>query len=215
MPSIKEMREICQQRRPNAKGKMVWAGHWFNRLVVRWFSIYITWLCVKFNISANTVTFLMIVSGLAGFALCIPHLLWLNIFGAFFLLFGEILDCVDGEVARWNKRSSLKGKYLDLVYHVMCNAPVACICALHVYAINGQIMYLVLAFLAYAMAQIRLGLEAEFLRLTPELPAKDSVPQNPLPGYTVEGFGLLSLQRLSGCFINRSMDILHALPLSS
>ena len=54
MPSIKEMREICQQRRPNAKGKMVWAGHWFNRLVVRWFSIYITWLCVKFNISANT-----------------------------------------------------------------------------------------------------------------------------------------------------------------
>ncbi len=35
MPAIKEMRLVCQQRRPNARGKMVWAGHWFNRLVTR------------------------------------------------------------------------------------------------------------------------------------------------------------------------------------
>ena len=141
MPSIKEMRHVCQQRRPNAQGKMVWAGHWFNRLVTRWFSIYITWLCVKFNVSANSVTFLMIVSGLTGFALCIPHLLWLNIAGAVLLLLGEFLDCVDGEVARWNKKSSLKGKYLDLVYHVLCNALVSCICGLQLYVITREGKY--------------------------------------------------------------------------
>jgi len=53
----------------------------------------------------------MIVSGFAGFALCISHLLWLNIVGALLLLFGEKLDCVDGEVARWNRQSSLRGTY--------------------------------------------------------------------------------------------------------
>jgi len=47
MPSIKEMREVCQLRIPNVKGKMVWVGHWFNSLAVRWVSIYITWVWVK------------------------------------------------------------------------------------------------------------------------------------------------------------------------
>jgi hypothetical protein len=178
MPSIKEMREVCQQRRPNAKGKMVWAGHWFNRLVTRWFSIYITWACVKLNLSANSVTFLMIVTGLIGFTLCIPHLLWVNIAGALLLLLSEFLDCVDGEVARWNKKSSLKGSYLDLVYHVLCNAPASCICGLHLYAIYGEDKYLILAFLAYAAAQIRMGLREEFFRISLQIAKPESKPQD-------------------------------------
>jgi hypothetical protein len=178
MATIKEMRDVCQQRRPDAKGRMVWAGHWFNRLVTRWFSIYVTWVFVKLNISANTVSVLMIVSGLAGFALSIPHLLWLNIIGALLLFLGEVLDCCDGEVARWTKRSSLKGVYLDLINHVLCNAPASSICALHLYAIYHQDKYLILAFLAYAMAQIRHGLKEEFYRVSLQLPQKNSPPEH-------------------------------------
>jgi phosphatidylglycerophosphate synthase len=156
------MREVCQQRRPNAKGEMVWAGHWFNRLVTRRYSIYLTWFFVRLYVSANVVTFLMILIGLLGFALCIPHVLWMTIAGGILLLLGETLDCVDGEVSRWSNSSSLKGLYLDLVNHVLTNAAASSICALHLFALYRDDKYFILAFLAYAMAQIRLGLREEW-----------------------------------------------------
>jgi phosphatidylglycerophosphate synthase len=174
MPTIKEMRAVCQQRKPNAKGQMVWAGHWYNRLVNRHFSIYFTWLFVKLNISANQVSLLMILTGLAGAALLIPHLLWLNIIGAFSLMFAEVLDCVDGEVARWTKKSSLKGLYLDVVNHVLCNALAPTVCALHLYVLIRQDKYLILAFLGYAMAQIKVGLATEYRYVTMQMSKSDS-----------------------------------------
>lgn len=168
MGIIQEMREVCQQRRLNAKGKMVWAGHWFNTLFVRHFSIYITWLFVKMGISANAVTFLMIPMALIGVALSVPHVLWVNILGFFLLILAEVFDCVDGEIARWMKKSSLKGLYLDLVSHVLCNAPLSIMCALHLYVLNGQIRYMILAFFAYAGAESRLGLKGIYDRLSLE-----------------------------------------------
>lgn len=176
MPAIKEMREVCQQKKPNARGKMVWAGNWYNRLVNRHFSIYFTWLFVRLGVSANQVTFMMIVAGLGGFALCIPHVLWVNVLGMFLLMFAELLDCVDGEVARWTKQSSLKGVYLDLVNHVLCNAPAWAICGLHLYVLTDQPKYLVLAFLGYAMGQIKLALVAEYHRILPQIPKVEARP---------------------------------------
>ncbi len=158
MSKIIQMREICQQRKPNAKGKMVWTGHWFNTLFVRHFSIYITWLFVRIGVSANAVTFLMIPTVLVGVAMCVPHILWLNIMGIFLLMLAEVFDCVDGEIARWTKKSSLKGLYLDLVSHVLCNAPMSLICGLHLYVLSGQIKYMMLAFVAYATIESLLGL---------------------------------------------------------
>jgi hypothetical protein len=178
MPTIKEMRAVCQQRRPNAKGQMVWAGHWVNRLINRHFSIYVTWLFVKLNISADQASLLMILTGLAGAALLIPHLLWLNIIGVFMVIFTEVLDCVDGEVARWTKKSSFKGLYLDLVNHVLCNAPLTAICAPHLYVLTRQDKYLVLAFLGYAMAQIKLGLAEEYRRIATQISESDSTNRN-------------------------------------
>jgi hypothetical protein len=133
-------------------------------------------LFVKLNVSANQVSLLMILAGLAGAALCIPHLLWLNIIGAFLLMFAEMLDCVDGEVARWTKKSSLKGLYLDLVNHVLCNAPASAICALHLYVLTRQDKYLILAFLGYAMAQIKWGLSTgyQYLHVAMQMSESDS-----------------------------------------
>lgn len=174
MPAINKMREICQQKRLNAKGKMVWAGHWFNRFITRWFSIYFTWLCVRLHISANIVTFLMIVFGLIGVPLLIPHILWLNILGAAALIFAEVLDCVDGEVARWNKKSSLRGVYLDLVSHVLCNSLVSSLCALHLFVLTGENHYLILAFAVYFIAQSRYTLKEEYKIIVSKLSAPDS-----------------------------------------
>lgn len=158
MGIIQEMREVCQQRKLNAKGKMVWTGYWFNTLLTRHFSIYFTWLFVKIGFSANMVTFLMIPVGLLGAALCVPHILWLNIIGFLLLLFAVVLDCVDGEVARWTKKSSIKGCYLDLVSHILCHSTLYILCPLHLYVWKGEVKYLILAFVCYAASNWSLSL---------------------------------------------------------
>jgi hypothetical protein len=171
MQTIQEMREICQHRKPNAEGKMVLAGHWFVTSCVRRFSIYITWLLVRIGISANITTLLTILCGLAGAVLCIPHIFWLNIIGVCLLMLDELFDCVDGEIARWTKKSSLRGLYLDLAGHLLCNPLLAIICALHLYLLNGQIRYIYLAFLAYIAAQCRRGLSVNYDQIIlPQIP---------------------------------------------
>ena len=137
---------------------MVWAGHWFNRFFSRYISIYITWLFLKLGVSANTATFLMIPTALIGVVLCVPNAFWLNILGCSLVIMAELLDCVDGELARWTKKSSIKGLYLDLVSHVLCNAPMSAICGLHMYTLTRQTRYMILAFVAYATIEILIGL---------------------------------------------------------
>ena len=152
MPSIKEMRQVCQIKIPNKKGKMVYADHWWARYVSRHCSIYLTWLFVKLGISANAVTFLMILTGLMAFVLCIPHILWVNIIGLLLWFLFEALDCSDGEVARWTKKSSIRGVYLDFVSHVLCNHSFYAIMALHLYFWKKDVEFLELAFLTYAFS---------------------------------------------------------------
>jgi phosphatidylglycerophosphate synthase len=165
------MRERCQHRKPNSEGEVVLVGHWFKTSFVCHFSMYITWLFVRIGISANTTTFLAILCGLAGAALCIPHIFWLNVIGACLLMLDEVFDCVDGEIARWTKKSSLQGLYLDLVGHLLCNPLLAIICALHLYLLNGQTRYIYLAFLAYSAAHCRRGLRVTYDQvIVPQIP---------------------------------------------
>jgi phosphatidylglycerophosphate synthase len=83
----------------------------------------------------------------------------------------ELFDCVDGEIARWTKKSSLRGLYLDLAGHLLCNPLLAIICALHLYLLNGQIRYIYLAFLAYIAAQCRRGLRVNYDQIIlPQIP---------------------------------------------
>jgi hypothetical protein len=62
---------------------------------------------------------------------------------------------------------------------VLCNAPASCICGLHLYALYREEKYLILAFLAYAMAQVRLGLKEEYHRISLQIirPATASDPK--------------------------------------
>lgn len=165
MGIIQEMRRVCQPRKLNDKGKLVLTGHWYNKYFIRYFSIYLTWFCVKLGVSANAVSVMMIVAGLAGTVLCIPHVLWMTILGVFALMVFEVLDCVDGEVARWNKNSSLKGLYLDLISHVLCNPLAGAICALHLYAWTGEVRFLFIAFVTYVATASEHGIRKSQQRI--------------------------------------------------
>ncbi len=69
------------------------------------------------RVTPNALTWGMIVAGvLAAGALTVPGL-W-GAIAAFLLIQGQILlDCSDGELARWRKQSSVAGIYLDRFAH--------------------------------------------------------------------------------------------------
>jgi len=66
----------------------------------------------------------------------------------------EVLDCVDGEVARLSGVSTIKGYYLDLVSHVICNQLHKILLPLHLYLLSLDPVLLIAAFFIYAFSMI-------------------------------------------------------------
>ncbi|GEP28096.1 MULTISPECIES: CDP-alcohol phosphatidyltransferase family protein [Cryobacterium] len=112
--SIAQLRAVAQPPEVRLRAN---AEHWTASLYLRDLSPYLTWMLLKTRISANGVTALMILAGwLTAAALLIP-----GIWGALLALalsqVQMLIDCCDGEVARWRGTSSPAGVFLDKVGH--------------------------------------------------------------------------------------------------
>jgi phosphatidylglycerophosphate synthase len=84
---------------------------------MRRISLHVTRVLVSTPLSANAVTALMIPVGLlAGLALSLPGVV-AAVGAALLAQTWLLLDCCDGEVARWRRTFSLKGPYLDALGH--------------------------------------------------------------------------------------------------
>lgn len=87
-------------------------------------SPYFTWLFIRIGFSPNQLTYLMIACGVLGGAAVAVRaggtagLLW-AVAGALLIQAYLLLDCSDGEVARFRKRTSITGVYLDRIGHYM------------------------------------------------------------------------------------------------
>jgi phosphatidylglycerophosphate synthase len=92
--------------------------HWAGRLYMRAVSPYFTWLFLRIGFSANQLTYLMIISGvLAGVvAGVVPGLTGALVTAVLVQLY-LLLDCSDGEVARYTRQTSVAGVYLDRLGH--------------------------------------------------------------------------------------------------
>jgi phosphatidylglycerophosphate synthase len=114
MPTVAELRAATQ---PAAIFERNSGEHWAGRLYMRRLSPYLTKLLLRTPISANGVTWLMIVAGVAAAGvLALPGLL--PAIGAVLLIQLQLLlDCSDGEVARWRGEKSVLGVYLDRIGH--------------------------------------------------------------------------------------------------
>jgi phosphatidylglycerophosphate synthase len=117
--SIAELKRVAQPPEVRSRAN---AEHWTASLYLRNLSPYLTWVLLKTNISANGVTGLMILVGWAtAFSLLIP-----GVTGPIIaLVLGQLqmlVDCCDGEVARWRGTSSPAGVFLDKVGHYTTEA---------------------------------------------------------------------------------------------
>ncbi len=119
-PSIEELRAVIH---PEGMLQRRSAEHWAGRLYMRSISLRITRVLAPVTfITPNGLTYLMMFTGiLAGAALLVPGLAG-AVLGAVLIQLYLLLDCVDGEVARWRRQTSLTGVYLDRVGHYMSEA---------------------------------------------------------------------------------------------
>ncbi|KQO63169.1 transferase [Curtobacterium sp. Leaf261] len=109
-----ELRAVAQPDEVRSRAN---AEHWTASLYLRDISPYLTWMLLKTRVSANQVTGIMILVGWStAAALLIP-----GIIGAVIaLVLGQLqmlVDCSDGEVARWRGTRSPAGVFLDKVGH--------------------------------------------------------------------------------------------------
>lgn len=121
-PTIAQLREITQP--PVVTGRAA-AEHWAGSLYLRKFSPYFTRVFIKASMSANAVTWLMILCGfLAAVMVLIPGL-WGLFLPVFFTQLQMLIDCCDGEVARWNEKYSPLGTFLDKLGHYIAEGSIA------------------------------------------------------------------------------------------
>ncbi|MDT0344323.1 CDP-alcohol phosphatidyltransferase family protein [Streptomyces litchfieldiae] len=118
-PSVAELRPVVHP--PGVKDRRS-GEHWAGRLYMREISLRWTRHLVTTRVTPNQLTYLMVLAGLAaGAALLVPGLPG-ALLGALLIQLYLLLDCVDGEVARWRAQTSITGVYLDRVGHYLAEA---------------------------------------------------------------------------------------------
>lgn len=118
-PSLTELRAVTQP--PDLVGRRS-AEHWAGRLYMRGLSAHVTRRVLPLPVSPNGWTVTMIAVGVAGaVVLAVPGVAT-AVLAALAIQVYLLLDCVDGEVARWRGMTSATGVYLDRLGHYAVEA---------------------------------------------------------------------------------------------
>jgi phosphatidylglycerophosphate synthase len=112
--TIEEIRKIAQ---PPEKMREEIKDYPFISPLFRRVSPYFTKFFVEHNVTANQVTALSILFAIAGDLLFVFGDYYLMLIGCVFCLFWQLLDFVDGEIARVTNLKTIGGLYLENVHH--------------------------------------------------------------------------------------------------
>jgi phosphatidylglycerophosphate synthase len=118
-PTLAELRAEGQ---PQAVIDRLNDEHWAGRLYMRKVSPRATWLFARLGWTPNAVTVAFIVCGVAAGVVVAFGGLWTAVAAAILIQAYLLFDCSDGELARWSKRTSIAGAYLDGIGHYLAEA---------------------------------------------------------------------------------------------
>lgn len=117
MPTIKELRQICQ----NSKEAPSWRTQSIEGKFNRVFSVYLTWALIHLRVPVITVNVSGALLYLAGAFLFIFNNYTLQITGLFLIFLSFVFDASDGELARYKKlpkeEMAVGGAYIEPVSH--------------------------------------------------------------------------------------------------
>jgi phosphatidylglycerophosphate synthase len=115
-PSLAEVRQTGQP--PEIIDRLN-DEHWAGRLYMRRVSPLATWIFARLGWSPNAVTVGFMVCGVAAGVVVALGGLATAIIAALLIQAYLLLDCSDGELARWTGRKSAAGVYLDGIGHYL------------------------------------------------------------------------------------------------
>jgi hypothetical protein len=119
----------------------------FSVFVLRRFSKLLTWMAVKIGATPNQVTLASFAIGLYTAFLFAQGDTWSLIWGAVLLQVSIIVDCVDGEIARYTRKFSKLGAWLDAITDRVKEYAVFLGLAYGAFAQNGQNLWVLAAVL--------------------------------------------------------------------
>jgi phosphatidylglycerophosphate synthase len=118
-PSLAELKAVSQ---PESLLARRGEEHWAGRMYMRRLSIRLTRLLVATPVTPNALTALMVPTGLLAAFLVTFSSVWLAVAAVFLIQVQLLLDCADGELARWRQTVSPRGVYLDQIAHYSTEA---------------------------------------------------------------------------------------------
>jgi phosphatidylglycerophosphate synthase len=118
-PSIAELRAVAQPPSIFARDS---GEHWAGRLYIRRLSPHLTRALLRTPATPDAVTWLMILVGIAAAAVLALRGVLPAVGAVLLIQLQVLLDCSDGELARWLDRRSPAGVYLDRIGHWLTEA---------------------------------------------------------------------------------------------
>jgi phosphatidylglycerophosphate synthase len=127
-PSVAELRAVAQ---PESTVGRASGEHWAGRLYMRHLSIYCTRALVNTRVTPDSLTWLLVGVGVAAaLVMTVPHL-WAAVVALVLIQVQGLVDCMDGELARWRQRTGPVGIYLDRIAHYVTDAGLAVAVGIH------------------------------------------------------------------------------------
>ena len=121
-PSLAELREVAQP--PSTLGRAS-GEHWAGLLYMRRLSLRLTRLLVPTRATPNGLTWTMLVCGLVAAAVLTLPSVWAAVGVVLLIQLQQLLDCSDGELARWRRQTGAVGIYVDRMAHYVTDAGMA------------------------------------------------------------------------------------------
>lgn len=155
--SIKKLKTVCQESKEGWENR-----NWFDKHITRKISIYMTYISIKLGIKPNQVTFATLVVGLVGgvFIATGNKIYW--VLGFLIVYLGVILDAVDGELARFYRKTTELGGYLDLFVGYFLHKYILLCMSMGLFIETGEILPFILGMIS--ISSISLSAENNIYR---------------------------------------------------
>lgn len=127
-PTLEEFRAVAQ---PSVLVDDLSREHWMGRRYMRRLSVRLTRRLAMTRATPDTVTWGMVLSGLAAAGVLTVPAVWATFVAVVLIQLQLLFDCSDGELARWRGSSSPRGVFLDRFGHYTTDAAVVAAVGVH------------------------------------------------------------------------------------
>jgi len=154
--NIRNSRRVCNE--------------FYSRVISARISPYFSAAFIRMGISANAVTFMMLIAGIIFPLMMLSHNIVVQMTGALCLPLINVFDTSDGEVARYSKATSDLGVYADKVFQLVIDINIYVVVAMLLFRQAGNVYYSVPAVISLLLYMVDIVSKEIFMRMMSRRP---------------------------------------------